>query len=97
MKFPFAIVTLVHSVVGFGVKYPSYAGVASREPYTTSSRDVRRKPLTHALHSTKLPTMEQLSSDSFMTQIDHASEIIPLLADASNHDNLTEMISAQLR
>ena len=104
MKLQFLIASLVHSAVGFGIKHPSGTRLPSRKSlrsYTTScttSRTVRREQSYTALHATtNLPTIEQLSSDSFMNQVNYASEIVPLLAKENNHANLTEMISAQLR
>jgi len=45
----------------------------------------------------RLPTMEQLSSDSFMKQISYASEaIVPLLSDVDRDDETTDLLSAQL-
>jgi len=58
-----------------------------------------KQPLTTtALYSTSLPSLEQLSSDPFMKQVNYAFEIVPLLGEGKNHDeDLKEMITAQLR
>ncbi len=60
------------------------------------------RPGRFALSSTSFPTIEELSSDPFMKQVSHGSEIVALMRNnkdslESDENSLSEMISAQLR
>ena len=103
MKFPIVIASLVqlNYAAGFGILHPLSARcvLQSSKMGVTSTYGVPTKQsLTTALFSTSLPSLEQLSSDPFMKQVNYAFEIVPLLGEGKNHDeDLKEMITAQLR
>lgn len=104
MKFPIVIASLVQldSAAGFGILHPMSVRCVLQSPKNPPIRSTygvpTKQPLKTALYSTSLPSLEQLSSDPFMKQVNYAFEIVPLLGEGSNHDeDLKEMISAQLR
>jgi len=104
MKFPIVIASLVqlNYAAGFGILHPLSARCVLQSskmlPITSTYGVPTKQPLTTALFSTSLPSLEQLSSDPFMKQVNYAFEIVPLLGEGKNHDeDLKEMITAQLR
>lgn len=62
---------------------------------------VQRRPFTSVLYSSsKIPSIEQLSSDPFMKQVGHGQQIASMLENKEdnpvNNESLTEMLTAQL-
>jgi hypothetical protein len=104
MKFPIVIVSLLqlNYAAGFGMLHPLSARYVHQSsemlPIASTYGVPTTQPLRTALFSTSLPSLEQLSSDPFMKQVEHAFEIVSLLGEGKNHDeDLKEIITAQLR
>lgn len=69
--------------------------------YTTAGFvTVQRRPFHSVLYSSKIPSIEQLSSDPFMKQVGYGQQIVSMLDDESNtlvnNESLTKMLVAQL-
>jgi hypothetical protein len=68
---------------------------------TTGFVTVQRRPFHSVLYnSSKIPSIEQLSSDPFMKQVGYGQQIVSMFDDESNtlvnNESLTEMLVAQL-
>jgi hypothetical protein len=94
----FAAAAAAPSALAFVVNHASSSGISLSNTSTRLTTPPPRRIAVQsaALFSTKLPSMEQLSSDSFMNQVNYASEIVPLLEQETDENLLTDMISAQL-
>ena len=81
-------------LVLFCAVFSSHAFIQNKYCRQSTSNSI---PKPSACFSSKFPTLEELSSDPFMKQVSHASEIVTLLGKVeTGNKQLEEMISAQL-
>ena len=85
-----------HLEIGFG---RSKAAITTSTTSRIATQLSESSSAASSSSSSSLPTIEQLSSDPFMKQVNHAFQIVPLLDDNNNHQNdieIQNLLQAQL-